>query len=132
MSRLQLALVLLLVPALSCAPEAPVEVPLDADERQLVDAYIRLSILEALRPDYPDSVEAVLDSLATAWDSTDVLARIDAMRDDPFRWERVYTTISEELTELQRSPDNYWKEVHRPELHAPEPAAAAPTASTPE
>ena len=127
MSRLHLALAIGIALGVACSPEPVADPTLQENERRLVDAYVRLSILEALRPDYPDSVNAVLDSLAAAWDSTHILANIDAMQADPFRWERIYTVISEELTELQRSPDNYWIEVHNPELHAP--TAGAPTDS---
>ena len=124
MSRLHLALVCGVALGLACSSEPIVNPSLDDSERRLVDAYVRLSILEALRPDYADSVDAVLDSLAAAWDSTAILTSIDAMQEHPFRWEKVYMAISAELTYLQRSPDSYWAAVYDPELHAPEPTPA--------
>jgi len=122
-----LALVIALTWGVACGPEPTVEPPLDEGERQLVDAYVRLSILEALRPDYPDSVDAVLDSLAAAWDSTRILEQVDALQEQPFRWERIFMVINAELTELQRSPDNYWKAVHQPQLLVPERTVPDPS-----
>jgi hypothetical protein len=117
---------------LACAPEPAPEPGLDQNERQLVDAYVRLSLLEALRPDYPDSVDAVLDSLAAAWDSTRLIDTIESLQTDPFRWERIYTAITDQLNQAQRHPETYWEQVRRPEWHAPPARTTADsTASAP-
>jgi hypothetical protein len=133
LSRLLLAVACGVLLVLACAPEPEPDPGLDRDERRLVDAYVRLSLLEALRPDYPDSVDAVLDSLAAAWDSTRLIDTIEGLETHPFRWERIYSAITDELNEAQRHPDTYWQQVRRPEWHAP-PARSAPdsTVSGPE
>jgi hypothetical protein len=131
MLKLALATVLFLSPA--CAPDPEPAAPLNAEERLLVDAYVRLSLLEALRVETPDSVESVLDSLSAAWDSTRMVERIQMQQAQPYRWEKIYTAITAELNQLERYPDNYWKAVRRPELHAPMPSIAPDSsASTPE
>jgi hypothetical protein len=119
LSRLHLALATALLMSLACN-KAPLPDPLlNGEEQLLVDAYVRLSLLEALRVDAPDSVESVLDSLSAAWDSTRMVERIQVHQAQPFRWEKIYSAITSQLNELQRHPDDYWQEVLRPELHVP-------------
>ena len=133
MSRLKLAVALGLLLGAACAPEPPPEPGLNADERLLIDAYVRLSLLEALRVDSPDSVNSILDSLSAAWDSTQIVDRIEIYQSQPFRWEKIYGAITAELNRLEKNPDNYWQEIRRQELHAPlENAVADSSASTPE
>ena len=132
MTRLKLAVAMGLLLGLACAPDSPPSPPLDQEERLLVDAYVRLSILEALRADSPDSVETVLDSLSAAWDSTRMVVRIQKQQTQPFRWEKIYAAITAELNQLERRPDDYWQVVRRPELHVPAPSSQDSSVSKPE
>lgn len=125
MSRLKLAVAMGLLLGFACTPDHTPPAPLDLEERLLVDAYVRLSLLEALRVDSPESVESFLDSLSAAWDSTRIVERIQRLQTEPFRWEKIYTAITVELNRLESNPDSYWQEVRRLKLHAPAASSTA-------
>jgi hypothetical protein len=104
------AVVLLLVSG--CGRDAAPDPELDADERVLVDLYVRLTLLEALRPDRPDSVDVELDRLSTEYDSLAVQRALARLETEPMRWEKVYETITARLTEMSQLEDRWWTLIH--------------------
>jgi hypothetical protein len=91
--------------ALACNAPAPAQPDLTGDERQLVDLYVRLTILEQARVDAPDSSAAGFRRLVSAYDSVAVTRALDALKADPQRWEQVYAAIAQRLHDLEESPD---------------------------
>jgi hypothetical protein len=91
--------------ALAGCSRSPSQPDLTQDERRLVDLYVRLTVLESLRQDAPDSSEAGFRRLAQSYDSTAVRRRLDALSTDPRRWQVVYDAIARRLRELEEHPD---------------------------
>ncbi len=87
-----------------CGPGSESGPSLTPQERALVDAYVRISVLEAWRADEPDSVGPALDRLAASYDSTAVRAALAGLDADPERWETVFDTIAKRLHELEKEP----------------------------
>lgn len=77
-------------------------------EQQLVDAYVRLSVLEVLHRDHPDSVETLLRNGVVDVDTLAVLRAADSLSVEPLRWEFVFDAITKRLEELERDPDEWW------------------------
>lgn len=94
----------LTVALLACEPTGSI-VPLRQDEKVLVDAYVRLAVLENRRGDaVPESVDVAFDRLAQRLDSTAVQRAIAGLETDPRRWEYVYDAIVREFQRLENSP----------------------------
>jgi hypothetical protein len=70
-----------------------------------VTLYVRLTLLEKLHAENPDSAEAGFLRLSTSYDSTAVRRALQRLEHDPLRWEGIYDAISHELVRRQESPD---------------------------
>jgi hypothetical protein len=90
--------------ALACRATGPSGPALRADERALVDVYVRITQIEALRGDQPDSVGPALDRLAASYDSTAVQRALALLETDPTRWQLVFDAIPTRLHELEEDP----------------------------
>ncbi len=89
---------------LGCRGPGPTGSPLRPDEQALVDVYVRITLIESMRADAPDSVGPALDRLAASYDSTAVrraLAELDA---DPSRWQMVFDAIAQRLHAMEENP----------------------------
>lgn len=103
---------LLVVPG--CERRPPPAPDLAPDERLLVDTYVRLTVLEALQTQTPDSVETVeavaaaLEALDAELDTTAVRRALESLAHEPMRWERIYAAIAQRLMELEQMPEAWW------------------------
>jgi len=77
-------------------PEAPL--PLSADERYLVDAYVRVRKASALYPYQRPVADSLLAGLAGEVDTLRVARTIAALNTDPARWSLVLETIEKTLS----------------------------------
>jgi hypothetical protein len=109
---------------LACRGPSPSGPALRPHERALVDVYVRISQIEALRADEPDSVNPALDRLAASYDSVAVGRALAELEADPTRWQFVFDAISQRLHELEESPagGGLPRVQPPPELSAPGPA----------
>lgn len=89
---------------LACRGPGPSGPALRPDERALVEVYVRITQIEALRGDQPDSVGPALDRLAATYDSTAVQHALARLEDDPSRWQFVFDAIAQRLHQLEESP----------------------------
>jgi len=96
--------------------------PLNAWENRVVDAYVRLTVLEALHRDDPDSVEALFRNGVVRIDSMAVREAVDSLSTDPLRWELVFDVIAERLRELEQTPDEWWRVAQGDSNRAHEPS----------
>jgi hypothetical protein len=104
-SRHELALVCAIVFGLSgCRESGPEPIALSADERALVEVYVRITVLDAWRADAVDSVAPALDRLAQSYDSTAVHAALERLRREPERWEAVWEETARQLADLDKYP----------------------------
>lgn len=104
----------------SCTEEAP-EPPLGANEKALVDAYVRLTVLQALHERQPDSTGVVLQQLRAEIDTTAIRNALQGLGEDPMRWEIVYAAMATRLEELEHTPALWWSVVHGDTLLPGEP-----------
>jgi hypothetical protein len=101
-----LGLLLILVAAASSCDRGPGAKPtLRSEERILVDLYVDITKLEALRADQPDSVGPGLDRLSATADTVAVRRALDGLRKDPSRWAIVYDEIAQRLRAIEESTD---------------------------
>jgi hypothetical protein len=110
---------------LACHSGGPSGPSLRADERALVDVYVRISQIEAMRGDSPDSVGPALDRLAASYDSTAVQNALARLEHDPTRWQLVFDAITSRLHELEENPNlrgGLPPSAAPPSLSAPAPA----------
>ena len=70
-----------------------------------MSVYVRLTLLEKLHSENPDSAEAGFRRLSASYDSTAVRRALVHLERDPLRWEGIYEAISRELVRRQESPD---------------------------
>jgi len=104
-SRHELALVCAIAFGLSgCRDSGPEPIVLSADERALVDVYVRITVLDAWRTDAPDSVAPALDRLARSYDSTAVHTALARLQREPERWEAVWGETARQLADLEKYP----------------------------
>ena len=89
----------------ACSSAGPSSPKLDHDEQRLVALYVRLTLLEKLHVENPDSAEAGFRRLSTSYDSTAVRRALLRLEQEPLRWEDIYEAISHELVRRQESPD---------------------------
>jgi hypothetical protein len=109
--------------AFGCEPSPQEMPPLRADEKVLVDAYVRISVLENCRGEaVPESVHAAFDRVARDLDSTAVRRALDGLAREPRRWEPVFDAIVQEFQRLENSPTP-------PSLRDPRPGVPQPRAS---
>lgn len=88
--------------ALACRGAGPSGPPaLGADERTLVDLYVRISQIESRRADEPDSVGPALDRLRVGADSAAVQRALARLEAEPVRWQYVFDAIAQRLQELE-------------------------------
>jgi hypothetical protein len=88
--------------ALACRGAGPSGPPaLRADERILVDLYVRISQIESRRADEPDSVGPALDRLRVSADSAAVGRALAQLEAEPVRWQYVFDAIAQRLQELE-------------------------------
>jgi hypothetical protein len=116
--------------ALACACDSSGrDSALSADERALVDTYVRIVVLDAWRTDAPDSVGPALDRLAQTHDSTAVRAALRGLEARPDRWEHIYAAIADRLHVLERevTPEGAWRALLRGEITSADSAAAPAT-----
>lgn len=125
---------LLCVAFLACDRTPPSPRPLDDGERLIVDAYVRLAVLEALHHQSPDSLEALVEAGHVVVDTLGVRRAADSLALEPLRWEFVFEAISQRLSELERTPDVWWNVVQGDTSHTgiQRPDAAAELPSTPD
>jgi hypothetical protein len=88
-----------------CGTSSPSSPALRPEEEALVDAYVQISRIEALRADAPDSVGPALDRVAENYDSTAVREALAGLRREPERWEYVYAEIARRLQAIEESPN---------------------------
>jgi hypothetical protein len=102
---------------------------LSADERALVDTYVRIIVLDALRTDAPDSVGPGLDRLAATYDSTAVRAAMRELEIRPDRWQYIYEAIADRLHALEReiTPEGALRALERGEITSADSAAGPAT-----
>jgi hypothetical protein len=102
---------------------------LSADERALVDTYVRIIVLDAWRSDAPDSVGPALDRLAHTYDSTAVRAALRGLEVRPDRWQHVYEAIADRLHALERevTPEGALRALERGEITSADSAAGPAT-----
>jgi hypothetical protein len=79
--------------------------PLEPEEKALVDLYVQITKIEALRAEEPDSVGPMLDRLGKGVDSTAVRSALAGLEKDPSRWALVYDEIARQLHALEESTD---------------------------
>jgi hypothetical protein len=82
--------------------------PLGPDEQALVDTYVRITVLQALQENAPDSTKAELLHLSATVDSVAIRRALDGLAVDPMRWELVYSAIAIRLEELESTPALWW------------------------
>jgi hypothetical protein len=103
-----------LLALLGCDRQPPPAPDLAPDEQLLVDTYIRLTILEALHTQSPDSVAAIeavdaaLGALDAELDTTAVRRALESLSNEPLRWERIFAAITRRLMELEQMPETWW------------------------
>jgi hypothetical protein len=102
--------------ACGCRSSDPSSPTLTPAEAALVDVYVRIARVEAMRADTPDSVGPALDRLARVQDSTAVQEALDGLRAQPQRWEYVYDQIVKRLQAIEASPGG---EAFRPDAPVP-------------
>lgn len=124
--RVFLALFLLCVTLFhpSCSRQAPPASELAPDERSLVDAYVRLALLQMLRSESPDSAAGLRQQLAATLDTTAVRRAMSSLSQDPLRWEVVYDSIAKRLVQLEDDPKLWWKAARGESLPASAPGPA--------
>ncbi|UCE01713.1 MAG: hypothetical protein JSW67_10590 [Candidatus Latescibacterota bacterium] len=96
---------------LGCERQPPPALELAPEEQVLVDTYVRLTVLEALHTQSPDSLEAVdaaLHALHAELDTTAVRDALETLSMEPLRWERIYDAITRRLMELEQMPETWW------------------------
>ncbi len=86
-----------------CGKSGPSGPALRPEEEVLVDLYVRIARIEAMRADAPDSVGPALDRLAHSRDSVMVRAALEGLRNEPERWELVYSEIVQRLQAAEES-----------------------------
>ena len=112
MLRRSLALVLTAhVALLACDGSSRDARPLSAGEKRVVDAYVRLTVLEVLHRTHPDSVEFLFENGIVPVDTLAVLRAADSLSAHPLRWEFVFDAITRRLAELEQTPDEWWSVV---------------------
>ena len=105
---------------LACRGAGPSGPPaLGADERTLVDLYVRICQIESRRADEPDSVGPALDRLRAGADSAAVQRALAHLEAEPVRWQYVFDAIAQRLQELEESTG-------QPPLPAPDDGVSAP------
>jgi hypothetical protein len=87
-----------------CRGSTPAKPPLRPHELALVDLYVQITQIEARRSTVPDSVGPALDRLAAAEDSIAVRDALEALKQEPERWEYVWDEIHRRLREQEESP----------------------------
>ena len=87
-----------------------------------MDAYVRLTILEVLHREQPDSVETLFERGAVFVDTLAVRRAADSLASDPLRWEFVFDAITRRLTELERQPESWWSIVQGDSAVANDPS----------
>ena len=92
-----------------CDREVPPQ-PLGADEQALVQAYVRVAVLQALQAG-PDSSAAAWPQLGASVDTAAVQRALSALSRDSLRWEIVYAAIAARLEELEEDQENWWNVV---------------------
>src|SRR5262245_36445418 len=102
---------------------------LSANERALVDTYVRLIVLDAWRTDAPDSVGPALDRLAQTYDSTAVRAAMRELEARPDRWQFIYEAIADRLHGLEReiTPEGALRAIESGAIISPDSVAARAT-----
>jgi len=113
---------------------------LSGDERALVDAYVRVAVLDAWRADEPDTVHAILDRMAATQDTVAVGRALARLEREPLRWEGVWETIAARLHSLESEPTPRiaWRELTGepvpppPPGEPPDPHGARPRAPAPD
>jgi hypothetical protein len=120
--RSRLPILWIAVALAGCGRTGPVEPDLSRDERLLVDLYVRITVLEQAREDFPDLSEAGFQRLARSYDSTAVKRALERLAEDPQRWEQVYSAIAKRLHEIEEDPDPgaALREALRPSGEAPQ------------
>ena len=93
----------LLATLLGCGPSGPSGPTLRPEEEVLVDLYVQITRIEAMRADAPDSVGPALDRLAHSHDSLGVRAALAGLEAEPERWETIYSEIIERLNAAEES-----------------------------
>lgn len=88
-----------------CEPSTPSGPALRPEEETLVDLYVQITRIEALRADQPDSVGPALDRLSQRYDSLAVRQALAGLRAEPERWEYVYGEIARRLQAVEESPN---------------------------
>jgi hypothetical protein len=106
-----LALVLSTCIGLAACDDSSEPAALRDTEQRLVDAYVRLSVLEVLHRDHADSVETLLQNGVVFIDTLAVLRAADSLSAEPLRWEFVFDAITKRLAELEQTPDEWWNVV---------------------
>ena len=123
--RLRLLGVVLAAGALlGCRGSGPSGPALRADERALVEVYVRIAQIESMRSDQPDSVGPAFDRLAATYDSTAVERALAELEAEPTRWQFVFDAIAQRLHQIEESTgaERLPGAVPRPDVSAPEPA----------
>ncbi len=122
MSWRSLTVVLTLGLGLAACDSGGAEDPrLSPGERRVVDAYVKLTVLEVLHRDHADSVETLLANGAVSVDTLAVQRAADSLAAEPLRWEFVFDAITRRLTELERTPETWWQVVRGDTTRAPAP-----------
>jgi hypothetical protein len=104
-----------------CGTSTPSAPALRPEEEALVDLYVQITRIEAMRAEEPDSVGPALDRLSHQYDSLAVRQALDGLRAEPERWEYVYGEIARRLQSIEESPN---PTARRPD--APVPRIKAP------
>jgi len=93
--------------------------PLGVDEEALVQAYVQLTVLQTLHESAPDSTAKILEILGARVDTLAVRRALDALSQDPMRWELVYERIASQLEDLEETPALWWKVARGESVSAP-------------
>ena len=107
-----------------CSRRTAPAAELEPDERSLVDAYVRLALLQTLRAESPDSAAVLRRELAATLDTTAVRRAMASISRDPLRWELVYDAIAKRLVQLEDDPQLWWRAARGESLPASAPGPA--------